>query len=176
MNPSAVQAYVALGSNLGDRAGHLAHAVAALRSAAGVEVTGLSSVYETDPVGGPRQGRYLNAVLSLETTLAPELLLDLLLAIEAREGRVRAGVRDAPRALDLDLLLYGDRSIDVPGLRVPHPRLHERAFVLAPLAEIAPGCVHPLLGETAAELARRLGRGGVRRIEQEEAPSWPSSP
>ncbi len=168
---------MAIGSNLGDRARHLARAVAELRGAPGVEVTALSSVYETEPVGGPPQGRYLNAVVALRTELAPRALLDLLLAIEAREGRVRDGRRDAPRPLDLDLLLHGDATLDTPELVLPHPRLHERAFVLEPLAELAPERVHPVLGETFSALARRVrDPAALRRVAPEESQAWPSSP
>jgi 2-amino-4-hydroxy-6-hydroxymethyldihydropteridine diphosphokinase len=144
-----ITAYVALGSNLGDREAHLAHAVAALRATCGVEVRALSSIRETQPVGGPPQGAFLNAVVELRTELSARTLLERLLEIEAEAGRERGPLRNAPRTLDLDLLIYGDQRIDEPGLVVPHPRMHERAFVLEPLAEIAP------------ELARRVaGRRG----------------
>ncbi|MDJ0851345.1 MAG: 2-amino-4-hydroxy-6-hydroxymethyldihydropteridine diphosphokinase [Myxococcota bacterium] len=172
-----VAAYVALGSNLGERSVHLARAVTALREATGVEVTGVSAVYETDPVGGPPQGRYLNAVVALRTQLAPHDLLRLLHEIEAGEGRVRDGRRDAPRTLDLDLLLHGDAVLETPDLVLPHPRLHERAFVLEPLADLVPDRVHPLLGETVSALARRASDpDAVRRVPAEESPAWPSSP
>ncbi len=172
-----MSAYVALGSNLGERFVHLANAVTALREATGVEVASLSPVYETDPVGGPPQGPYLNAVVALRTDLEPRALLDLLLAIEAREGRVRDGRRNAARSLDLDLLLHGDAVLDTPELVLPHPRLHERAFVLEPLCDLAPGLVHPRLGETVAALARRVrDPAPVRRIAAQESFAWPSSP
>ncbi len=136
-----IGAYVALGSNLGDRAAHLEAAIAALRATPGIEVIALSSVRETEPVGGPPQGPYLNAVVALRTELAPRALLERLLEIEAAQGRERGPERNAPRTLDLDLLLYGDEKIDEPDLVVPHPRMHERAFVLEPLAELAPDLV-----------------------------------
>ena len=113
-------AYVALGSNLGDRSAHLAAAVAALGASAGVEVVAVSSSVETDPVGPPPQGRYLNAAACLRTDLAPRDLLERLHAIERSRGRTRGPVRNTARTLDLDLLLYGDRRIDEPGLTVPH--------------------------------------------------------
>jgi 2-amino-4-hydroxy-6-hydroxymethyldihydropteridine diphosphokinase len=152
------EAYVALGSNLGDRAAHLCDAVRDLDATPGVTVTARSRLYETDPVGPPPQGPYLNAVVALRTTLAPESLLRRLLAIEARHGRDRPGGRDAPRTLDLDLLDQGGRRLrrTDPPLELPHPRLHERAFVLTPFAELAPGRVHPVLGETVASLERRV--------------------
>src|SRR5262245_41797673 len=152
-----VAAYVGLGSNIGDREARLAFAVAALRASAGTRVQALSPIYETEPVGGPAQGAYLNAVAALRTELAPRALLERLLAIEALAGRERGAVRDAPRTLDLDLLLYASRVVDEPGLRVPHPRLHERAFVLVPLRDVAPALVHPVLGETIERLAARVG-------------------
>ena len=172
-----MSAYVALGSNLGERSVHLANAVAALRRATGVEVASLSPVYETEPVGGPPQGPYLNAVVALRTDLEPRPLLDLLLAIEAREGRVRDGQRNAARSLDLDLLLHGNAVLDTPDLVLPHPRLYERAFVLEPLSDLAPELVHPSLGETVSTLARRVrDPARVRRIAAQESFAWPSSP
>ena len=141
---STVVAFVAIGSNLGDRASHVAHAFAALDRSPGLRVVRRSTVHETDPVGPPGQGPYLNAVAELATSLSARQLLATLLDIERARGRDRAAeVRFGPRTLDLDLLAWGPatpggRSIDVPGLQVPHPRMHERRFVLDPLAEIAP--------------------------------------
>src|SRR5215468_5129146 len=152
----AVRAFVALGSNLGDRRALLDFALARLRASEGIDVLAESPVYETAPVGGPPQDAYLNAAVALRTTLAPRALLERLLAIEALAGRVRTGVRDAPRRLDLDLLLYGELVLDEPGLVLPHPRLHERAFALVPLADLAPDLVHPVRGETIARLAARV--------------------
>ena len=115
----------------------------------------VSPIYETDPVGPPPQGPYLNAVAHLRTRLAPRALLEALLAIEREAGRARS-VRDAARTLDLDLLLHGDRIVDEPGLVLPHPRLAARAFVLEPLAALAPDLRHPTLGEPIASLAARV--------------------
>jgi 2-amino-4-hydroxy-6-hydroxymethyldihydropteridine diphosphokinase len=153
-------AFVALGSNLGDRAALLAGALAGLRATPGVAALACSSIYETRPVGPPGQGPYLNAVARLETTLSPRALLERLFALEAAAGRARSGVRDEPRTLDLDLLLYGDRCIDEEGLCVPHPRLHERPFVLAPLRELAEAVRHPRLGRSVGELAEELAAAG----------------
>jgi 2-amino-4-hydroxy-6-hydroxymethyldihydropteridine diphosphokinase len=167
-----VDACVSLGSNLGERAAHLAAALAALRAEPRVRVAAVSAVYETDPLGPPPQGPYLNAAVRLHTRLSARALLDRLLAIEAARGR-RRGERWSARSLDLDLLFYGSLVIDEPGLRVPHPHLHERAFVLEPLCEVAPRFVHPLLGRTVEELAARVrDPRAVRRLE--EAVAWPS--
>ncbi len=154
----AVQAAVALGSNVGDRERHLATALAGLAALPGSRLLARSSWHATRPVGGPPgQGDYLNGAALLSTTLPPQALLDGLLALEHAAGRRRvAGERDAPRTLDLDLLTYGARVIDLPGLCVPHPRLEERAFVLEPLAEIAPALRLARSGRTVAEALRAL--------------------
>src|SRR5262245_20874548 len=128
-------AYIALGSNLGDRYANLSAAVRRLRAEPGLRVIDRSAVYETAPVNcPPGSGAFLNAVVAIETDRSPESLLELLRRIEREGGRVRTEL-NAPRTLDLDLLLYGDQVINTPDLVVPHPRMHERAFVLVPLAE-----------------------------------------
>jgi 2-amino-4-hydroxy-6-hydroxymethyldihydropteridine diphosphokinase len=148
------RAYVGLGSNLGDREQTLLGALDALGSDEGVEVVAVSTLIETDPVGFVDQPRFLNGVAAVETALGPHDLLALLLDVERRFGRRREAVpAQGPRTLDLDLLLYGDAELDEPGLQVPHPRLHERAFVLEPLAELAPGLEIPGLGPVAALVA-----------------------
>jgi 3-oxoacyl-[acyl-carrier protein] reductase len=152
----AIHAYIALGSNLGDRGALLDEALARLRLRPGIEVISVSSYHETDPIGGPAgQGKYLNAVACLRTTLDAPQLLGVLQAIESELGRVRAE-RFGPRTLDLDLLLYGLAIVQTDGLIVPHPRMHERLFVLEPLVEIAPHAVHPALQSTAKDLLDRL--------------------
>jgi 2-amino-4-hydroxy-6-hydroxymethyldihydropteridine diphosphokinase len=164
-----IDAYVAIGTNLGDRAAHLALARRRLSALPQSELVAVSPVFETDPVGPPPQGPYLNAVAHLRTRLAPRALLAALLAIEREAGRVR-GARDAARTLDLDLLLHGERVVDEPGLVLPHPRLAGRAFVLEPLAALAPALVHPTLGEPIATLAARVrDPRAVRRLRSGEA-------
>ncbi len=130
-----MRAFLALGSNLGDRETTLRAAVAALP-----DLVAVSRVYETDPVGGPEQGAYLNAVAELETDRSPRALLELCRSLEAAADRVRAE-RWGPRTLDVDVLLVGDLVVDEPDLQVPHPRMWERRFVLAPLRELAPDLV-----------------------------------
>ncbi|MEB2344701.1 MAG: 2-amino-4-hydroxy-6-hydroxymethyldihydropteridine diphosphokinase [Deltaproteobacteria bacterium] len=148
-------AYVSIGTNLGDRDAHLALALRRLAELPETALTAVSPVFETDPVGPPPQGPFLNAVAKLRTELGPRALLDALLAIEREAGRVRS-VPNAARSLDLDLLLHGERVLDEPGLTLPHPRLAERPFVLEPLTALAPRLVHPTLGEPIAALAARV--------------------
>ena len=149
------RAYVGLGSNLGDREETLRAAVVALGEHPSVEVVGFSSLIDTEPVGYTDQPRFLNGVAAVETELSARELLELLLEVEHRFGRSREDVPpQGPRTLDLDLLVYGTAEIEEPGLRVPHPRLHERGFVLEPLAEVAPGLEVPGRGRVEALLAR----------------------
>ena len=133
----ARRAYLGIGSNLGDRLGYLQLAVDRLAAAPGVRVTGVSAVYETDPVGGPVQDDFLNAVVAVDTDLAPIDLWAVCSDAEAAAARVR-DVRWGPRTLDVDVLLVGDERVDAPDLVVPHPRLAERAFVVVPLADLDP--------------------------------------
>lgn len=154
----ATLALIGLGSNLGDRRAHLDRAVAALAETPGVSVRAVSSYHETAPAGGPAgQGAFLNAAARLDTDLDPFALLHLLLDIEARAGRVRT-VRWGERPLDLDLLIYGCKSVRTPELTLPHPRLGVRRFVLAPLAEIAPDIVDMRSGLTIAQLLANVDR------------------
>lgn len=139
-------AYVGLGANLGDREATLRRALDLLGAREGVAVDAVSTLRETEPVGFLDQPRFLNGAVRLETELSPRELLAALLEVERELGRDRSGPRFGPRTVDLDLLLYGEVELDEDGLTVPHPRLHERGFVLEPLAELAPGLVVPGLG------------------------------
>ena len=140
------RAYVGLGANVGPREETLRQAVELLATEDGVEVVGVSTLRETDPVGVVDQPRFLNGAVAVETTLPPRELLGVLLRIERTLGRVRDGTRWGPRTIDLDLLVFADEVVDEPGLRVPHPRLQERGFALEPLAELDPGLVIPGAG------------------------------
>jgi len=158
--------YLSLGSNVGDRAAHLRAAIERLAEAGTVKAT--SDFYETEPVGVADQPWFLNCVVALETGQAPRELLAYALAIE--EGMGRRRTRDkGPRTIDVDILLFGDRVIDEPGLKVPHPAMHERRFVLEPLAEIAPGILHPTIKKTARQLLAGLPTGQAVRILKPEA-------
>jgi 2-amino-4-hydroxy-6-hydroxymethyldihydropteridine diphosphokinase len=128
--------YLGLGSNLGDRAGHIDRAIQDMAKC-GIKVCKMSAVIETDPVGGPPQGKFLNAVVECETQLSPAELLKILKDIERSLGRVKT-VTDGPREIDLDILMYDQLKLDVPGLTIPHPKMRSREFVMAPLREIAP--------------------------------------
>jgi 2-amino-4-hydroxy-6-hydroxymethyldihydropteridine diphosphokinase len=155
------RAYIALGSNLEAPAEQVRAALAALAESAGVRLVRASSLYRTAPVGYLDQPDFINAVAELDTTLTPHQLLDTLMAVEARFGRVRT-FRNAPRVLDLDVLLFDDVTLDDERLTVPHPRMHERAFVVVPLAEIAPDIA---VGEhgTAAQLASGLACDDIQK-------------
>lgn len=161
-------AYIALGANLGDPLATLHAALGGLAELG--ELQAVSRLYRTAPVGGPPgQPDYLNAVAALETRLAPLALLDALQALETQAGRTRT-VRWEARTLDLDLLLYGGEVLASERLSVPHPRAWERAFVLAPLADLAPDLAHPVSGETVRQALARTGSAGVTAAPQS---NWP---
>ena len=159
-----MQAYVAIGANLGDRLATLRAAIDALAKAENLSVHATSPLYETAPVGGPEdQPSYLNAVIQIETERSAHDLLDFLLSVERENNRTR-DVRWGPRTLDLDILFYGDMVKAYSRLEVPHPRLHQRRFVLQPLVDIAPNLVHPAMGKTVAELLAVLPNDNTEDI------------
>jgi 2-amino-4-hydroxy-6-hydroxymethyldihydropteridine diphosphokinase len=155
--------YISLGSNVGDRAAHLRTAMARLDEAGSVKAK--SGFYETEPVELRDQPWFVNCVIALETSLSPMELLKKALAIEQEMGRIRT--RDkGPRSIDIDILLFGDEVVEERGLKIPHPAMHQRRFVLELLAEIAPGALHPQLRKTARELLATLPGGQVvRRLD-----------
>jgi 2-amino-4-hydroxy-6-hydroxymethyldihydropteridine diphosphokinase len=162
-------AVIGIGSNLGDRRATIEAAIEAIAALPGLELAARSSLWQTDPVGGPPQGHFLNAAVAVHTALPLGRLMRELLAIEARFGRVR-GERNAPRTLDLDLLWVEGQRVrlsepDGPDLEVPHPRLHERAFALVPLLEVAPGAADPVTGKLYALLLAELGTEGVEPLD-----------
>ena len=160
-----VEAYLGLGSNLGDREQNLARAIDLLAQRVKIEKS--SSLYVTEPVDYGDQPLFLNAVCCVRTSLTPDELLGLAKRIEAALGR-KPSFRNGPRPIDIDILFYGDSVVDLPHLTIPHPRLPERAFALVPLAEIAPNLVHPLSGQTVKEMVAQLKDvNGVRKWCQE---------
>jgi 2-amino-4-hydroxy-6-hydroxymethyldihydropteridine diphosphokinase len=159
--------YLSLGSNIGDREANLRAAIATLEEA-GVRVLRMSSLYETEPVGFLEQPWFLNCVVEGETEFKPLALLRALREIEVKVGSKKL-VAKGPRLLDMDILLYGEETIDTPGLQVPHPRMNRRRFVLEPLAEIAPDLQHPSWSGTVADLlARTPDRSAVKRYKEEK--------
>jgi 2-amino-4-hydroxy-6-hydroxymethyldihydropteridine diphosphokinase len=155
---SGVRAYIGLGANLADREGTIEQAVGLLGAEPGIEVVSVSSLRETEPWGRVAQPAFVNGAVAVETRLEPRALLGVLLDVERRLGRVR-DERWGPRTIDLDLLLYGDVVLDEPGLTVPHPRLHERAFALEPLQELDPELAVPGRGSVTDLLAALAGEG-----------------
>lgn len=155
--------YLGLGSNLGDRRAHLGHGLRRLDEMFGL--TGVSSVWETDPVGYRDQPRFLNLVARVETRAGPAAVLKTVRAIEQERGRERTE-KNGPRTLDIDVLLYGGRVVHEEGLDIPHPRMHERAFVLVPLLELDPAVEDPRSGERFAglEAAAPSSRSGMERV------------
>ena len=161
-------AYLSLGSNVGERELHLHDAIARLQVAG--NVVSVSSIYETEPIEFTEQPWFLNCAVSLETTQSPLLLMEAALEIERAMGRLRGQNQDqnksqnkGPRTIDIDLLLCGDMIVNSPALTIPHPAMHHRRFVLAPLAEIAPDLVHPLLKKTIRKLLEELPAGQIVR-------------
>ena len=154
---SAVTAYVALGANIGNRQANIERAIANLDATEGIQVVQVSSLVENPAVGGPEDSpAFVNGVVEIQTTLRPRELLERMLQIEQELGRVRRE-KWGPRVIELDLILYGDQVVVEEGLQVPHPLMHERKFVLEPLAEIAPEAQHPIMGLSMAELLKLLG-------------------
>jgi 2-amino-4-hydroxy-6-hydroxymethyldihydropteridine diphosphokinase len=174
MKSGAEIVYVAMGSNLGDRAAVFAAVLRDIQADSDLELLASSPVFETDPVGPGEQGAYLNAAISLQTALTPLELLERLQRIELAHGRDRsdAAERWGPRVIDLDILFYGDRCIETPRLVVPHPRAHERSFVLAPMAALAPDLTHPGLGRSMRALLDSLPDLESARLAP-SPPGWP---
>jgi 2-amino-4-hydroxy-6-hydroxymethyldihydropteridine diphosphokinase len=156
MMPNLHKVFVSLGSNMGDKLANCRKAVAALNALEGTRVAAVSSFYKTEPVDYTAQDWFVNAVVQLDTDLAPQELLDRLKAIQRRAGRMQDAVRFGPRIIDLDILLYDDRVIRTAGLEVPHPRMHKRRFVLRPFCDIEPNTRHPILKATVKDLLEQL--------------------
>jgi 2-amino-4-hydroxy-6-hydroxymethyldihydropteridine diphosphokinase len=163
-------AVLGLGGNIGDPRSRMAAAIGALAAKPAIEVRAVSALYETPPWGKTDQPSFLNAAILIETELAAHALLQTILQAEQQLGRQR-GERWGPRTVDIDILLFGAEAIDEPGLHIPHPRLHERAFALAPLADVMPQARFG--GRSATEWLARLDVTGIKRIEE---PGWQNAP
>jgi 2-amino-4-hydroxy-6-hydroxymethyldihydropteridine diphosphokinase len=168
MNIETVTVYLGLGSNMGDRRENLERALEYLSQR--LRLTGKSSMYDTEPMENPAQPRFLNMVCQAKTMLQPEDLLTLVKGIERKMGR-QPGRANSPRPIDIDILFYGDKVINTPELKIPHPRMNHRAFVLVPLAEIAPTLVHPVNRKTAKEMLGEIKKGvqDVLKLEEQGA-------
>ncbi|KPK39214.1 MAG: hypothetical protein AMJ78_08835 [Omnitrophica WOR_2 bacterium SM23_29] len=151
-----MKAFIGLGSNLGDRRKNIERAIKELRCSRLVKIIKISNLYETEPIGGPSQEKFLNGVAEIETKISARVLLALLKIIENEIGRSPTDIKWGPREIDLDILLCDDLIIDEPDLKVPHPLMHLRSFVLEPLCEIAPYVMHPVLKKNVAELSSEL--------------------
>ncbi len=155
--------FISIGSNVGDRPANCRRAVGRLRGAGGLRVVRTSSLYLTRPWGRQGQREFVNCAVEVRTALRPEGLLELLKGVEKAMGG-RRGPRWGPRVIDLDIIFYGASVRDGRALKIPHPRAHERAFVMLPLSEIAPGFTHPLLGKKVSDMAAELGNEGARVV------------
>jgi len=149
-------AFIGLDSNLGDRRRYIESAIEELRRSGAVEVIKVSKLYETEPAGGPPQGKYLDGVAEITTGLTPRALLALLKETEKKVGRAPSDIRWAPREIDLDILLFEDVVMDEPDLKIPHPLLHLRDFMLEPICEIAPDVIHPVLKKSVGDILFEL--------------------
>jgi GTP cyclohydrolase-4 len=159
-----VPVYLGLGSNMGEKQENLLRAMDYISQRLRIEKK--SSVYDTEPVGNVNQSRFLNMVCRVSTSLAPNMLLTVLKAIESKMGRLPNNPPNSPRPIDIDILLYGDQIVDTPELKIPHPQLAERAFVLVPLAEIAPDLIHPVNKQSIKDLLRLVqGTQGVLKLK-----------
>ncbi|WKZ33837.1 MAG: 2-amino-4-hydroxy-6-hydroxymethyldihydropteridine diphosphokinase [Thermodesulfobacteriota bacterium] len=156
--------FIALGSNLGDRAGNIREAIRLAEKGGGLAVVRISPLYESEPWGQEDQPRFVNAVMEARSGLPPGELLQYLKGIETEMGRQEAE-RWGPRLIDLDIIFYGSRVVKDERVEVPHPYAKERAFVMVPLSDIAPGFIDPLSGAPVSELAERTGKEGLRRLE-----------
>ncbi|HLF85510.1 MAG TPA: 2-amino-4-hydroxy-6-hydroxymethyldihydropteridine diphosphokinase [Nitrospiria bacterium] len=164
------RSYLGLGSNLNDRQANIAEAITRLDSVPGIVIVNRSSLYESEPIGYKDQGWFVNAVIGINTTLSPRSLLDVCLGIEDKMGRIRR-TEKGPREIDIDILIYGDLTVDEAGMKIPHPSMHIRRFVLVPLLEIAPHLCHPILQKSVKALLMDLGDTG--RVDKFLSPCLP---